>query len=126
MKPIKIICVFIGLGLINSVPGQANNMSKDILISQSRRQYQCRTGPLHMGERPRVEPSISGASVNGSYCYIPVSAGKCIAMRIPFDFGGGSGPSGMSKCDPSSITITDEATGIKYYRFDGGSSFVLQ
>ena len=49
-----------------------------------------------------------------------------MAMAPFFNFGGGSGLSGMSKCNPNSITVTDDATGIKYYRFNGGDSFVLQ
>jgi len=126
MRVIKILFMFIGVGLIHSAPIQANNMSNDILISQSRRQYQCKTGPMFINERQIVEPNISGASVSGDYCYVPVSAGKCIAMAPFFNFGGGSGPSGMSKCNPNSITVTDDATGIKYYRFNGGDSFVLQ
>jgi hypothetical protein len=46
-------------------------------------------------------------------------------MKPFFNFGANT-PSGMDKCNPSKITITDEATGKKYYRFNGGDSFILQ
>jgi hypothetical protein len=56
--------MFIGVGLINSAPIQANNMSNDILISQSRRQYEC--------TRNGVNPTISGSLFSDGYnCLIP-------------------------------------------------------
>jgi hypothetical protein len=88
------------------------------LIAQSRRQYEC--------SRNGVQPSIPGSIYRDGYCFIPISAGKCIAYRDPFGFSDltSSGPSGMTKCDNPEI-VNDEATGKKYYRFFSGSKFIL-
>lgn len=90
----------------------------DILIAQSRRQYEC--------SRNGVQPSISGAIYRDGYCYIPISAGKCIAYSDPFGFSDiiSAGLSKMAKCDNPDI-VTDEATENKYYRFFQGSKFIL-
>ena len=125
MKPVSSIPLLIGLSVVNLASVQANTID-DVLITQSRREYKCITGGMFFGEQPRIEPSIAGSSVTGEYCYVPVSAGKCIAVAPFFNFGGGSGPSGMSECNPKRITETDPATGKQYYRFNGGDSFVIQ
>jgi hypothetical protein len=101
----------------NSIAVGADTLGKSHLIAQSGRQYEC--------SRNGVQPSISGAIYRDGICFIPVSAGKCIAYRDPW-FGDivSSGPSGMTKCDNPEI-VTDEATGKKYYRFGSGYKFIL-
>ena len=100
--------------------------SSSIMVSKSPREYQCRTGAMfNPSEERKLQPRIPGATVDAEYCYVPISAGKCKAMKPFFNFGANT-PSGMDKCNPSKITITDEATGKKYYRFNGGDSFILE
>ena len=101
----------------NSLAVRADTLGKSPLIAQSRRQYEC--------SKNGVKPSISGAIYRDGNCFIPVSAGKCIAYRDPW-FGDltSSGPSGMTKCDNPQI-VNDEATGKEYYKFFEGSKFIL-
>ncbi|MCA2653212.1 MAG: hypothetical protein IM475_02945 [Microcystis sp. M061S2] len=120
MRAIKILCMFIGLGLIHSAPIQANNMSNDILISQSRRQYEC--------TRNGVNPTISGSLFSDGYnCLIPISAGKCVGYADAFGYSriGNSDPRGMISCKNVEIA-EDRLTGKKYYRFSSGDKFILE
>ena len=103
----------------NSVSVRADTVGKSHLIAQSRRQYEC--------SRNGVQPSISGTILRDGNCFIPVSAGKCIAYSDPWGFSNLSSisPSGMAKCDNPAIA-NDEATGKKYYKFFSGSKFILK
>ena len=103
----------------SSVSVRADTVGESHLIAQSRRQYEC--------SRNGVQPSISGAILRDGNCFIPVSAGKCIAYSDPWGFSNltSSGPSGMAKCDNPAIA-NDEATGKKYYKFFSGSKFILK
>jgi hypothetical protein len=103
----------------NSVSVRADTVGKSHLIAQSRRQYEC--------SRSGVQPSVPGAIIRDGNCFIPVSAGKCIAYSDPFGFSNltSSGPSGMAKCDNPAI-VNDEATEKKYYKFFSGSKFILK
>ncbi|MFM6247965.1 MAG: hypothetical protein ACKPGN_10230 [Dolichospermum sp.] len=102
----------------NSVAVRADTLGKSHLIAQSRRQYEC--------SRNGVQPSISGAIYRDGNCFIPISAGKCIAYSDPFGYSNivSSGPSGMTKCNNPEI-VDDEATGKKYYKFFSGEKFIL-
>lgn len=97
--------MFIGVGLIHSAPIQANNMSNDILISQSRRQYEC--------TRNGVNPTISGSLFSDGYnCLIPISAGKCVGYADAFGYSriGNSDSRGMISCKNVEIA-EDRLTG---------------
>ena len=126
INTLTVVPIFIALVSPHPVTIQKDFVDSSILISKSPREYQCRTGAMfNPTEERKLQPSIPGATVDGEYCYVPISAGKCKAMKSFFNFGANT-PSGMDKCNPSKITITDEATGKKYYRFNGGDSFILQ
>ena len=85
---------------------------------EPRSEYEC--------SRNGVQPSIPGSIYRDGDCFIPISAGKCIAYRDPH-FGDimSDGPSGMTKCDNPQI-VSDEATGKKDYRFFERSKFILE
>ena len=109
-------------------------------------QYKCRHDLFykeHPGSPRRhriiVEPPIPGAKFikpNGDYmigtdygCYIPVSAGKCVAFKWGKTFGGL--PNEWQKCDPKSANVDgrkfqDPDTGEWYYFFSSDYLFVLQ
>ncbi|WP_287726631.1 hypothetical protein [Microcystis sp. M061S2] len=95
-------------------------MSNDILISQSRRQYEC--------TRNGVNPTISGSLFSDGYnCLIPISAGKCVGYADAFGYSriGNSDPRGMISCKNVEIA-EDRLTGKKYYRFSSGDKFILE
>lgn len=95
---------------------RADTLGKGNLVAQSGRKYEC--------SRNGVQPSISGSIHRDGICFIPISAGKCIAYSNIFSKITASGPSGMIKCDNPNI-VTDEATGKRYYRFFFRSKFIL-
>jgi hypothetical protein len=86
---------------------------------EPRSEYEC--------SRNGVQPSIPDSIYRDGYCFIPISAGKCIAYSDAFGYSkiAPTGPSGMTKCNNPEI-VNDEATRKKYYRFFSGDKFILE
>ncbi|MDB9347717.1 hypothetical protein [Nodularia spumigena] len=101
-----------------------------ILIAKSRRTYVCEYISVEKGVK--LVPNIPGATTNQWDCYVPISAGRCVAIKEeknPFAHLLPSGPGGMRKCNPDQLTIEDPATGKLYYQFKavgGDVTFVLE
>jgi len=78
----------------------------------------------------RPENSYYGSNLDTDYgCYVPVSAGKCVAYKLDSRFFSGINLK-WSKCDPNSASPTgrvfqDPDRGEKYYFFSSDHLFVL-
>ena len=106
--------------LSNNVVQENNNS----LIAQSRRTYKCYkdNGVLSSG-KAELSPSISGAIIRGSSCYIPISAGQCVAFHNGINANVGNSPSPFTKCSSGwPPVVSDPVTEERYYSLDGSLS----
>jgi hypothetical protein len=93
----------------SSIKSNSDLPSSDV---SAPRQYEC--------SESGVEPTISGAIYQDTYCFIPVSTGKCIAIQNQYTRIYSPQQGGWQKCSDEDV-VTIPTTGEKYYRFSGGS-----
>jgi hypothetical protein len=118
--------------VLNHVTGNTKNFGKgnSILIAQSRRTYVCDFISINQGVK--LSPQIPGSITSEWNCYVPISAGRCVAIKEegnPFAHLYERNPRGMRTCDSDSLIIKDPETGKQYYKFNavsGDITFVLE
>lgn len=87
----------------------------------SSREYSCEMSGQG-GFSAIVKPEIPDSYIQGSTCYVPVSAGKCTGQRTHFDEG--LGKNDWNNCNPKVITNN----GKQFYEFStsGYIKFLLE